>query len=147
MYCRTKYNLSRGDVELCPTSTHFVEWRLTRNISICIMLFFVELRASKNITLSNQQNISFCNQRNRTICPCPTVTPFTKNKGCRFIHLLFFLHHVVFMSCDVKLKIECKWNGIFMTIYGVVNTKLWKGDRTGRTAHQTPFYPQKYMDW
>ena len=71
MYCRTKYNLSRGDVELCPTSTDFVEWRLTRNISICIMLFFVELRASKNITLSNQQNISFCNQRNRTICPCP----------------------------------------------------------------------------
>ena len=49
MYCRTKYNLSRGDVELCPTSTDFVEWRLTRNISICIMVIFVELRASKNI--------------------------------------------------------------------------------------------------
>jgi hypothetical protein len=45
--------MSGGDVEPCPTSTDFVEWRLTRNISISIMLLFVELRASKNITLSN----------------------------------------------------------------------------------------------
>ena len=75
IYCRTKYNMSGGDVEPCPTSNDFVEWRLTGNISISIMLFFVELRASKNITLSNQQNISFSNQRNRTICPCPLSVP------------------------------------------------------------------------
>ena len=78
IYCRTKYNMSGGDVEPCPTSNDFVEWRLTGNISISIMLFFVELRASKNITLSNQQNISFSNQRNRTLSPCPLLASCDK---------------------------------------------------------------------